>query len=131
LAQLAFRFIQPALTLPPALLTSVSRLLELPQTPICKQMKVDPNSLQAALIRLASGKAEACRGQGIKVLAVTRHTDPKGFFVTTTADCAAVLAHDLARLTGRLLVPDDSSWVLLEHEAELIIHYLGGAEPDH
>jgi hypothetical protein len=88
-------------------------------------MIVDPSSLRAALQRLADTKGCECGQRAVNVSELPRDFAPAAYLVTLTAACASRLSGDIARLTGRLLLPHQLTWVLFQHEAELILSYLG------
>ena len=88
---------------------------------------VRPCSLKAALLRLASALGLESEDQSIRVSLLPLDMAAAGYLVTLTEGCARELAEEVGRLTGRLLLPQQRTWVLFQHEAQLIVSYLGCA----
>jgi hypothetical protein len=50
---------------------------------------------------------------------------PPAYLVIPRAGCSPVLAAELARLTGRLLLPSQARWLLFQEQAQRIVTVVG------
>ena len=93
-----------------------------------KQMSiVDPDNLRAVLAHVLRANGHECPQRPVRVAYVAREHAPAAYFITAPACCAAVLAAELAPVTGRLLLPHDSGWVFFHEEAQRIVTILGSS----
>ena len=88
-------------------------------------MVVDPANLKAALVRLLRDAGCECAENSIGVECLPREMAPPAYLVTPPACCSPVLAAELARLTGRLLLPSQARWVFFQEEAQRIVTVVG------
>lgn len=92
-------------------------------------MVVDPDNLRAVLAQVLRANGHECHQRPVRVAHVPREQAPAAYFITAPACCAAVLAAQLAPVTGRLLLPHDSGWVFFHEEAQRIVTILGPTTP--
>ena len=88
-------------------------------------MIVDPANLKAVLVRLLRAAGCECTEESIGVECLPRDMAPSAYLVTPPAACSPVLAAELARLTGRLLLPGQARWLFFQEEAQRIVSALG------
>ena len=84
-------------------------------------MIVDASALRAALLKLLHAKGLECDEQSIRVSLLARAEPPAFYLVVPAPSCAANLAAEVSRLTGRLLLSHSAAWLLFDHDAELIV----------
>lgn len=87
-------------------------------------MIADLSTLKAALLALLRAKGRECADECINVSPFAPDRAPTSYLITPTGSCAQPLAAILARLTGRLILSDQSAWVLFQHEAQFIVTYI-------
>ena len=84
-------------------------------------MIIDASSLRAALLKLLHAKGLEFDERSIRVSLLAREELPAFYLVVPAPSCAAHLAAEVSRLTGRLLLSHSAAWLLFDHDAELIV----------
>ena len=89
-------------------------------------MTVGAADLRVALMKLLRAKGLECDDHSIRVSVLARDELPTFYLVVPAPSCGAILAKEVSRLTGRLLLSHSAAWLLFDHDAELIVHSLEG-----
>jgi len=84
-------------------------------------MIVSAPALKAPLVKLLHAAGLECDEQSIRVSLLAREEPPAFYLVVPAPSCAANLAAEVSRLTGRLLLSHSAAWLLFDHDAELIV----------
>jgi len=84
-------------------------------------MIVGAADLRVALMKLLHAKGLECDDHSIRVSVLARDEPPTFYLVVPAPSCGAILAKEVSRLTGRLLLSHSAAWLLFDHDAELIV----------
>jgi hypothetical protein len=89
-------------------------------------MIIGAADLRTALVKLLHAKGLECDDHSIRVSVLARDELPTFYLVVPAPSCGAILAQEVSRLTGRLLLSHSAAWLLFDHDAELIVRSLEG-----